>query len=465
MTRIRLTTRVTLACVGVSAAVTMVAAVVGGQVATRAERDAIDDRLQQIAAAVDRPVVASVLARLADRPIDRPAPASFLAEGTFVIVEGGTGEIAPFGDTPATFDPPSEPGFSNTPSSNGPVRVLTAVVEGGGLERAVVHVGAPLEEVHAAARAAEGRVLAVGAAATALAALLGWLVATRIARPLAALRATAQQIASGDDPGARAPSDGPADLGEVATTFNRMLDELDRQRAATAEALEAARSFSASVAHELRTPLTGMRADLDVLDRNPQLTRAERDDVVHALLAQHERVTATMTALEQLAQSDLGHAMPSEPVDLVDVADAVAQDAQSRYPSATIALHVDARSASAEGSSDGLRIAMSNLVANAARHAPARPGGEVHIDIHVSDGPGGRVAVHVDDDGPGINGRHRQAALQRFWTHGPAAGTGLGLAIAAQQARLHGGELTLGDSPLGGCRATIILPAAGTHAP
>lgn len=465
MSRIRLTTRVTLACVGVSAVVTILAAVVGGQVATRAERDAIDDRLQQIAAAVDRPLVANVLARLADRPINRPAPPSFLAEGTFVIVEGNAGEIAPFGDAPATIDPPSEPGFSNTPSSEGPVRVLTTPVEGAGLDRALLHVGAPLEEVRAAARAAERRVLVVGAAATALAALLGWLVATRIARPLVALRSTAQQIASGDDPGARAPSEGPADLGEVATTFNHMLDELDGQRASTAEALEAARSFSASVAHELRTPLTGMRADLDVLNRNPDLTRRERDDIVHALLAQHERVTATMTALEQLAQSDLGHALPSEPVDLADVADAVAQEAQFLYPNAAIELHVDARCACCDGSSDGLRLAMSNLVANAARHAPAQPGGDVHIDIRVSDGPNGNIAVCIDDDGPGINPRHRQTALRRFWTHSPAGGMGLGLAIAAQQARLHGGELTLGDSPLGGCRATIVLPAAGTHGP
>lgn len=461
MSQTRLTTRVTLACVGVSAAVTMVAAIVGGQVATRAERDAIDDRLQQIAAAVDRPLVATVLARLADRPINRPPPASFLAEGTFVIVEGDAGEIVHFGNAPATFDPPSEPGFSNRPSSDGSVRVLTTPADGAGPDRALVHVGAPLEEVHAAARAAARRVLAVGAAATALAALLGWLVASRIARPLVALRATALQIASGHDPDARAPSDGPADLGEVATTFNHMLDELDHQRASTAEALEAARGFSSSVAHELRTPLTGMRADLDVLDRNPELTRAERDDIVHALLAQHERVTATITALEQLAQSDLGHTMPSEPVDLVDVADAVAQEAQTLYPNATIELHVDTRSTRCDGSSDGLRLAMSNLVANAARHAPTDPGGEVHIDIHICEGPDGNIAVRIDDDGPGINPRHRHSALQRFWTHGAAGGTGLGLAITAQQARLHGGELTLGDSPLGGCRATITLPAAG----
>lgn len=465
MSRVRLTTRVTLACVGVSAVVTIVAAGVGAQVATRAERDAIDAALEQIAGAIDRPLVAAALARLADRPVNRSAPASFLADGTFVIVDGGTGDVAQFGNAPAELEPPAEPGFSNMTSSDGRVRLLTTRLEGAGLDGALLHVGAPLDAVSAAARAAARRVLAVGAVATGLAALLGWLVATRIARPLADLRATALRIASGDDPGARAPIDGPADLAQVAMTFNHMLDELDTQRASTAEALEAARSFSASVAHELRTPLTGMRADLDVLDRNPDLTRAERDDIARGLLAQHERVTATMTALEQLAQSDLGHTTASEPVDIVDVADAVSQEAQTLYPNAAVELHVDAPSALCDGSSDGLRLALSNLVANAARHAPARPGGEVHIDIHVSDGPGGTVAVHVDDDGPGVDPLHRHAALQRFWTGGPAGGTGLGLAIAAQQARLHSGELTLGDSPLGGCRATLTLPAASAQGP
>jgi signal transduction histidine kinase len=79
----------------------------------------------------------------------------------------------------------------------------------------------------------------------------------------------------------------------------------------------------------------------------------------------------------------------------------------------------------------------------------------------------GHLAVHVDDDGPGIAEPDRATVVRRFvrLDEGRArdvGGAGLGLAVASDVAAAHGGALTIGDSPLGGARVTITLPGTET---
>ena len=105
---------------------------------------------------------------------------------------------------------------------------------------------------------------------------------------------------------------------------------------------------------------------------------------------------------------------------------------------------------------DAARRAITNLVDNARRHAR-------HVVLAaVAQGSRG-VQVTVDDDGPGIPLDMREDVFRPFLRLDDArnqdeGGTGLGLAIARDIARSHGGDITLGDSPLGGLRATVRVP-------
>ena len=70
----------------------------------------------------------------------------------------------------------------------------------------------------------------------------------------------------------------------------------------------------------------------------------------------------------------------------------------------------------------------------------------------------------VDDDGPGIPAEQREDVFRPFFRldsarNQDAGGTGLGLSIARDIARSHGGDITLDDSPMGGLRAIIRVPA------
>jgi signal transduction histidine kinase len=120
------------------------------------------------------------------------------------------------------------------------------------------------------------------------------------------------------------------------------------------------------------------------------------------------------------------------------------------------------RDAAVQGWGEGLRVALDNLLRNAATHGRPPEGagtGAPAVRVEVVS-TADRVTVHVDDNGPGIPAVDRERVLDRF-ARGTTAvsGSGLGLALAAQQAALHGGDIAIADAPAGGARVTLWLPA------
>ena len=104
---------------------------------------------------------------------------------------------------------------------------------------------------------------------------------------------------------------------------------------------------------------------------------------------------------------------------------------------------------------DAFKRCVGNLVGNAMRY-----GHSVAVE-GVNDGR--FLTIHVDDDGPGIPAENRADVFRPFVRLDQArnqdeGGTGLGLSIARGIARSHGGDITLGDGPLGGLRATVKVP-------
>jgi signal transduction histidine kinase len=105
------------------------------------------------------------------------------------------------------------------------------------------------------------------------------------------------------------------------------------------------------------------------------------------------------------------------------------------------------------GQREDLDEMLGNLLDNACKWARAR----VTLTSSRADH---MIVLAIDDDGPGLDASMRQAVLQRGVRADEAAsGSGLGLAIARDLAELYGGSIALGESPLGGLRATLRLPA------
>ena len=180
--------------------------------------------------------------------------------------------------------------------------------------------------------------------------------------------------------------------------------------------------------------------------------------------AEHLRLVSVLDGLQALARGDAAALPDQEPIDLLDLtADAVAH-ARRRHPRVTYHLRDDGSTGSTGGVNGwptGLRLAIDNLLDNAALHG--KPSGDVTISVTTHDS---LAHLTVEDDGDGIPADLREAMTRRF-TRGTSPrnpGSGLGLALVEQQARLHGGTLTLATSPAGGLSATVSFPVTrGRH--
>ena len=235
------------------------------------------------------------------------------------------------------------------------------------------------------------------------------------------------------------PSFGPRGAQEVrraALAFIEMKRRVER-------AIEQRTTMLAGVSHDLRTVLTRFKLELALLGDGPEFD-ALRKDV--------DEMARMVEAYLAFARGDSGE--QAEPTDMAAFLDELKADAERHghrtavdfhgHPVVTVRPHAFKR-------------CLANLVSNAARFAD---------EISIAGRRDHRwLTITVDDDGPGIPPQQREEVFKPFLRLDDArnqdegaGGTGLGLAIARDIARSHGGDITLGDSPLGGLRATVRVP-------
>ncbi|AOW91739.1 two-component sensor histidine kinase [Rhodococcus sp. WMMA185] len=355
-------------------------------------------------------------------------------------------------------EPPATPDYFDS--------VRTEVIDGrevrlrdvpvAGVNDAYVAVSIPEDALSRAIREQQWWVAGASLAAIAVAAGLGWLMAGRAVRPLERLAAATHTV--GDAlPAALPDVHGAREAEELADAIRHMLERIGKAQKRTHEALSSARDFAAVSAHELRTPLTSMRTDLEVL-ATMRLTDEQRTEILSELRATERQIEVTLTDLESLAVGELSEAADHEDFDLVELADRCVQESSRRLTGVTIELAAP-RSLSMRGLPSGIRLVLENAITNAVRHGRAD-----RIEITIAGDKRG-AAITVDDNGIGVP-EHERATLFKRFVRGSSAhpdGSGLGLALIAQQASLHGGTAELTDSPLGGARLRLDLPAAASR--
>ncbi len=240
------------------------------------------------------------------------------------------------------------------------------------------------------------------------------------------------------------------EVGEMAATFDAMVDKIDR-------AMAVQRRLLADVSHQLRTPLTVMRGHLEVLGRgrldDPRETRATVDVALNEL----NHMSVLVERLLLLGRSLEVDFTDPVPVDLRALLHDVAATASVLAPRAWRVGKVPDVVVTAD--LEKLRGALLNLVDNAVK--VTGPHDAIELSAAVAGSPRApMLEIHVDDSGPGIPLAEREAALGRYRRPQNTAvdGTGLGLAIVDAVARAHGGQARIGDSTLGGARVSIVLP-------
>lgn len=285
----------------------------------------------------------------------------------------------------------------------------------------------------------------------------GWVAAAGALAPLERLRRATEQVAATTDLGTRVGGDpGPAEIRKLASSFDAMLERLEGADARRQEALESARTFAAAAAHELRTPLTSMGANLEILSTHPDV--GDRDGLVDDLVTEHRRLAEVLEALRLLARGDLTGPEAFEEIDLADLIEQVVTHSKRRLADVEISVVSPADPVLVRGWAEGLRMTVDNLIANAVRHGRSADGiARVTVTLSRRDE---KTEVVVSDRGRGIPATERQKVLERFvrGSTSEGIGSGLGLALVAQQARIHGGSVTIDDLPEGGAVMTLSLP-------
>jgi signal transduction histidine kinase len=286
-----------------------------------------------------------------------------------------------------------------------------------------------------------------------LSALLGWVMAGRVLRPVHAITAAARR-ASEENLGERIGLAGPEDeLKELADTFDAMLARLDA-------AFASQRRFVANASHELRTPLTVMRTAIDVTLAKKERTPAQLEAMAAEVRQATGQAERLVEALLTLARSDRGVGAWSA-LDLAvlaeDALDAVAPEIRA----GTIRVTAELEPGLAAGDPVLVERLVCNLIDNAVRHNT--PGGWLEV---TSGSRGGLAFLTVANSGPVIGEADVSSLFEPFYRRcqhgGPDApeGSGLGLSIAASVVKAHHGEIATAPLAGGGLAIAVRLPVS-----
>jgi two-component system osmolarity sensor histidine kinase EnvZ len=253
-------------------------------------------------------------------------------------------------------------------------------------------------------------------------------------KPIVRLSEAAESFGKGRPPPPDFRPRGAREVRQAAHAFIEMRDRIERH-------VEQRTIMLAGVSHDLRTVLTRFKLQLAMFEDSPELEAMRADvDEMQAMLEDY-MAFAKGDAGEKIVRTDIGEIL-SEVKSQAHGAKDIAVEVQDAPLVVPVRRHAFKR-------------AVANLVNNAARFA-------AHVNVSAVK-QNGALTVSVDDDGPGIPEKEREHVFRPFYRldharNQDSGSTGLGLAIARDIARIHGGDIALSRSALGGLKAVLKVP-------
>jgi two-component system, NtrC family, sensor histidine kinase HydH len=310
-----------------------------------------------------------------------------------------------------------------------------------------------IEKLHSVAVAPVHRLgyvfLALLFATLFFAALLVTPIAQAITQPLVRLTAFVRGFSK--DQSVLMPKEGPPEVQELATAFEKMMQDLKKSQADLTRAAKLAvvGEMSAAMSHEVRTPLGILRSSADLLLREPRLTKQGKE-VLGFIVSETER-------LNKLVSTLIDAARPRKPaftkVNLTEIAANAIALLKSQAQTKNINITFEqTETLSLLADADQMTQVMMNLLMNALQILPK--GGKIEVSFQNEKE---QVLMDFMDDGPGILVENQAQIFEPFFTQ-RSGGVGLGLAVVRQIVQAHGGEISYQTSPYNGAQFRVSLP-------
>jgi two-component system sensor histidine kinase MtrB len=290
------------------------------------------------------------------------------------------------------------------------------------------------------------------------AALLAQAAASTVLKPVQRLGVAARRLGEGKLD-TRLSVSGTDELADLSRTFNRAAEALEKRVADMAARDEASRRFVADMSHELRTPLTAITAVTEVLEEELDSESGGIDPMiepaVRLVVSETRRLNDLVENLMEVTRFDAGTARLV--LDDVDIADQITACIDARAWLDAVELDAE-RGLHARLDPRRLDVILANLIGNALKHG----GSPVRVSVRVAGERDAEIVIEVRDHGPGIPEDVLPHVFDRFYkasaSRPRSEGSGLGLSIALNNAHIHGGDITAGNSPDGGAVFTLRLP-------
>ena len=271
-----------------------------------------------------------------------------------------------------------------------------------------------------------------------MAAMLAWLLARHLSRPVEAVAGGIRALASGEFE-TRLEIPGSDEIALLGRDVNRL-------SAALRDHETARKQWMSDIAHELRTPLAIISGELEAMNDGIRPLDKEQLGSVRDEVSQ---LTRLVNDLHSLALTDSGALVYKfEVVDFGELVQLVVDSFQSRAAGKDLELSLDIpeQTVRVQGDEHRLRQLLGNLLENGYKYCKHVVHVHVSTDQHV-----GGVEINIEDDGPGIAADQVGTVLQRGTRMDESTpGQGLGLSMANEIINVYGGQLTFAASPLGG---------------
>ena len=283
----------------------------------------------------------------------------------------------------------------------------------------------------------------------------------RFTRPVQELSKATQRVAAGDFSFRVPAADRRDEVGRLAATFNRMVDQLGEMRQLEAQVKQAEQSavigrLASAIAHEIKNPLNYINLTLDHLRTSLAPSDPEKRSVVERLTAQLKSEVARInTRVTEFLKYTRPANTDMKPLDLRETL----RDSLRMVEVQAAEAGVEARLESGgpvppvRGDRESLRSVFTNLIINGMQ-AMEGAGGRLTVRLGGHDG---RARVEISDTGRGIAAEHLPKIFEPYFST-KETGTGLGLAIVKKAVEDHNGTISVESTPGAGTTFTVELP-------